>query len=144
MLSHRVVALSNTFLLKCLISGLKPHIKGEFQALKPINLMQPVDLAKLEEEIFLEFRKYNQANLFRKYFTHPKSSTSLATSSNTSSTNPPLLPKPLFNCPSEAPIRFEILSASREKAYAIPLTRSLYSGISAKANCFSQFIKMTT
>lgn len=60
LLSNRVIGLPHNFLLSCFISGLKPHIKREVQALQPLNLMQAVDFAKLHEETFSELRKFSR------------------------------------------------------------------------------------
>lgn len=88
--SNRVVGLPHNFLLSCFISGLKPHMKKEVQALQPINLMQAVDFAKLREEKFSELRKYQR---------YPPYSNNYSNSQPSSSNNPPLLPKPLSNIP---------------------------------------------
>lgn len=74
MLSNRVIRLPNTFLLNSSISDLKPHIRLKVQALQLINLMQAVDLAKLQEEKCLEMRKYQHSS-----FQHPNNSTTLPT-----------------------------------------------------------------
>lgn len=62
MLYNRVSGIPHTFLLSCFILGLKPHIRSEVQALQPINLMQAINLAKLQEEKFLEMYKYQRSS----------------------------------------------------------------------------------
>lgn len=45
--SDRVVSLPHNFLLSCFISGLKPHIRREVQALQLLSLMHAIDLEKI-------------------------------------------------------------------------------------------------
>lgn len=82
------------FLLSCFITGLKPHIKREVQALLPLNLMQAIDLAKLQEERYLELRNFNRSS-----FNYPSNTSVFPNSRIPSSSNPPLLPKPPSNVP---------------------------------------------
>lgn len=126
-LSNPVIGLQHTLLLSCFISGLKPHIKRVFQALQLINLMQPVDLAKLQEEIFFEMRKYNHSLhirtallLYQIRVSHPLLIYRYL--------------KALFECTTEVPIRFGITRASRKSAMLV-MTR--YLGIRANENFFS-------
>lgn len=93
MLPNRVVGLADNFLLSCFISGLNPHNQCEVQALQPINLMQTVDLAKLQEERFLEILTYQRSS----YTSISFSLNQFTTSTVTPSSNPPLLPKPSPN-----------------------------------------------
>lgn len=49
-LANRIVGLPTPFLLSCFISGLKPDILREVQALQPLTLIQAIALARLQEE----------------------------------------------------------------------------------------------
>ena len=48
-LSNKVDELSESFLLSCFISGLKPHIQHEVAAFRPSSLTKAMALAKLQE-----------------------------------------------------------------------------------------------
>lgn len=52
----RIVGLSAQTLLSCFITGLKPQIRTEVQALQPPTLSQAIGLAKLQEDKFLDIR----------------------------------------------------------------------------------------
>lgn len=49
-LANRVVGLPPTFFFSYFISGLKPEIRREVQALQPVSLPQAISLAKLQED----------------------------------------------------------------------------------------------
>ena len=55
-LANRTIDLPPHFLLSCFVSGLTPDIIWEVQALQPLTLVQAADLAKLQEEKFLDAR----------------------------------------------------------------------------------------
>ena len=48
-LSNKVDSLTESFLLSCFISGLKPHIKHEVASFQPYSLTKAMALAKLQE-----------------------------------------------------------------------------------------------
>lgn len=55
-LSNRVIGLRTQFLLSCFISSLKPHTHWKVQALQPMTLIHPSDLAKIQEQKHNEMR----------------------------------------------------------------------------------------
>lgn len=56
-LVNRIVGLPAPFLLSCFVSGLKPDICREVQALQPLTLVQVVALARLQEEKITEHHR---------------------------------------------------------------------------------------
>lgn len=75
--------------MSCVISGLKPHIRREVQALQPMTLTQAISFAKIQEEKHNEMHNYpkNAASLLF----HGQPSTSLTTALPVD--KPPLSPK---------------------------------------------------
>ncbi|XP_043714657.1 uncharacterized protein LOC122663013 [Telopea speciosissima] len=57
-LSSRIYGLSDDMLKSCFISGLKPMLRREVLALQPDSLQQALDLARLQEDKFLDFKPY--------------------------------------------------------------------------------------
>lgn len=53
-LSNRIIGLPPQFLLIYFVSGLKPHIKREVQALQPLTLVQAIGLTKIQEGKYSE------------------------------------------------------------------------------------------
>ncbi|XP_043692891.1 uncharacterized protein LOC122643324 [Telopea speciosissima] len=54
----RIYGLSDDMLKSCFISGLKPMLRREVLALQPDSLQQALDLARLQEDKFLDFKPY--------------------------------------------------------------------------------------
>lgn len=131
LLSNRVVRLPHTFLLSCCISRLKPHIQREVSA----YIMQAVDLPKLQEEKFIDIRKYQRFSY--------SSTSSCNQNSNlqpSSSPNPHLLPT--SNVPLNAYLHLNCKNGVT-KGCAILVKKNLYLVTNAKPNCFSWYTKMT-
>lgn len=88
-LSSRVLGLPLHPFLSCLISGLKPPISREVQALQPISLMHAIGWAKIQEEKYLKMRKYQRisSNYSSNYQPSTVNSTAIP------STTQPFIPK---------------------------------------------------
>lgn len=56
--SQRWLAYHRIFFKSCFISELKPHIRREVEAMQLMILVHVIDLAKIQEEKYVEMRKY--------------------------------------------------------------------------------------
>lgn len=68
--------------------GVKIPLYKEVQVLQPINLMQAIDLPKLQEKKYMEICKFQQST-----YTSSFSENTASSSASPSSLNQPLLPK---------------------------------------------------
>lgn len=73
------------------ISGLKPHIKREVQALQPLNLTKAIAFAKLWEDKYLDLKGFSRLSLTPN--SHPTNQKNTQIFPNLN--KPALLPKPL-------------------------------------------------
>lgn len=96
------------------------------QALQPLNLMQAVDFAKLQEEKFSELRKYQR-------FSYSNTSSS---NLHTTSTIPPLLSKPPPNVPVKRLSTSE-LQERRDKGLCYTCDEKFLPGHKCKSKLFS-------
>lgn len=87
-LSNRVTGLPHHFLSHCFISRLKAHIRREVQVVQPISLMPAIDLAKLQEDKYIEMRKFQ-----RNPYQHNTYLANQHTSMRSTSSSQPLLSK---------------------------------------------------
>lgn len=130
-LSNRIVGLPSNALLSCFISGLKPHIRREVQALQPINLTQAIAFAKLQEDKYNSFKKISpisQPNNTMPSYTKtvPPTATNL---------QPSLLPKP----PTSLPIKTLTpakLQSRREKGLCYNCDERYFPGHKCKSQFF--------
>ena len=131
-LSNKVDGLSESFLLSCFISSLKPYIQHEVTSFQPTTLTKAMALAKIREQK-LAF-KNNPPKIFSPYSALlPTPTTNQTTSSSISSkpihtttpmsfsnkpatNNPNLQPKPMIQKLSQSQIQ-----AKREKGYVFLL-----------------------
>lgn len=117
------------FLLSCFISGLKPHICRDVQALQPINLRQAIDLVKLQEDKYSKLWKFNRCSSNNTYLSY-HSSTNL-----TSTSYPPLLPEPQNHIPIKK-LSTSQLQEQREKGLCYNCNEKFLPGHKCKGKDF--------
>ncbi|XP_061370707.1 uncharacterized protein LOC133313358 [Gastrolobium bilobum] len=63
-LANRCIGLPHPYLLSCFISGLKPELRREVQALQPMTLPQAIGLARLQEDKLNDQRSQSRSKFF--------------------------------------------------------------------------------
>lgn len=135
-LSNRVYGLSAQALLSCFISGLKPEIRREIQALQPQTLAQAIGLAKLQED------KIRDKPIPNRSWGHKQPHFSF------NSDKPPLLPLPSVSptqqSSSSLPIKklpSQEMQLRREKGLCFNCDDKFHPGLNVKQNslcCFQR------
>lgn len=128
-MSNRFTGSPKNFLLICFISGLKPHICRDVQALQPINLRQAIDLVKLQEDKYSKLWKFNRCSSNNTYLSY-HSSTNL-----TSTSYPPLLPEPQNHIPIKK-LSTSQLQEQREKGLCYNCNEKFLPGHKCKGKDF--------
>lgn len=125
-LSNHVTGLPHHFLSRCFISRLKAHIRREVQVVQPISLMPAIDLAKLQEDKYIEMRKFQ-----RNPYQHNTYLANQHTSMPSTSSSQPLLSK----SPTSIPVK-RLASRELHENCVTTVMKNSFHAINVKASIF--------